>query len=308
MAYKNIKRYRLDRQVLYNNVGTNSLYGQHIKPDSISSIALYKRIFAGSIWTNKGILKRAKVLSPYDGASDRIVVNYPYPFAVGDTVYIIGDSSEDNASEANAVNTASATELGEVTAIDGGNAMQTTELTPSGIAEGDVITVDLEGASYSYVASTTDVAEIVAGIKKAMASGLRSHHSVIDFLDISEDGSKLTLKAKESGETFMVTTNVIGNGSLDVEVTSPVGTLTITPSGSGTALEVGAKIGTIDQVPLGIIAHEFYLSDDDGLDTIADIAAYDTANVYKRALPYLDGQVVSSIPTLKYIPAYGEQQ
>lgn len=308
MAYLNRKSYRLEKQVLYNNVGTNSLYGQHIKPENIATVGGYKRIFEGSVWTNKGILKRASLVSPYTAGGDTLIVNYPYPFAVGDVLYEIGTSTEDAIAENGAIVSGSATELGTVTAISQIENYQATEVTLNSIVVNDVISFDIEGQTVSYTATTTDIAEILKGLKKQFTGGLRSHHSVLDFLEITEDGTKLSLTAKEPGEIFTVKGEVLGTGTVEIEVTKPVGALTITPAAGNNSHEIGAKIGTIDQVPLGIIANQFYLSDDEGLPTIADIAAYDTANIYKRALPYLDGQVVAAIPTLKYIPVYGSDR
>lgn len=304
MSYITRKAYNLEKQVLFNNCNTNNLNQQIMLADKVVNIAGYRRVFEGTIMTAGGILKRAKLISPYTSGGNTIITNYPYPFAVGDILYEIGDSTENAIAEAAAISGATQI-LGTVTAIDTATTYQVTEVTPSGVAIGDVFSVEFGYQAYTFTATTTNVADVTAGLLAAINSGLRSHHSLLDFLEITEDGTKLVFTAKEPAEIFTITGSVVGTGALDIQVTTAVGAITITPDGGNNSHAIGAKIGTIDQVPLGIIANSFYLNDNENLDKTMDIAAYDMANIYKKSLPYLDGQIVQSLPTLKYSPAYG---
>ncbi len=306
MSYLTRKSYRIDKTVLYNNCNTNSLYGQIVPASDVRKIGNDSKIFEGSIWTNKGLLARANLISPYTASSNTIIVHNPYPFKVGDVLYEIGDSSEDTIGESQRINNNTAQVLGTITAIDTANNYQVTEITPSAIAIGDVFNLDLEGQTASFTATTTDVADVTAGLKDALLNRMRSHHSLIDCLEITEDGTKLVLTAKEPGEIFFVKGSVVGAGQLAIIVTTSVGAITITPDAGNNSHQIGAKVGRIDQYPLGVIAKSYYLTDNEGLAKTVDISAYDTANVYRKALHYLDGQVVTALPTIKLTPHYGQ--
>ncbi len=306
MSYLTRKAYRIDKAVLYNNCNTNSLYGQIVPASEVGKIGDDSKIFEGSIWTNKGILARANLISPYTAGGNTLIPHNPYPFKVGDVLYEIGDATEDLMGESQRINGATAQTLGTITAIDSAKNYQVTEVTPSAIAVGDVFTLDLEGQTASFTATTTNVADVTKGLKDALLGGLRSHHSLIDCLDITEDGTKLVFTAKEPGEIFTIKGSVVGAGQLAIAVTTSVGAITITPDPGNNSHEVGAKIGRIDQYPLGVIAKSYYLTDNEGLEKTVDIAAYDTANVYRNSIHYLDGQIVTSLPTIKFFPNYGQ--
>lgn len=305
MSYLIQKAYSIDKQVLFNNVNANSLYGLILLPEQVTLISKYRRVLAGTFITESGrILSRGVLLSPYTASDTTIVVNNPYAFKVGDVLYEIGDATENRSAEINAVANASQ-QFGTVSAIDPASNKQITEITPASIAVGDIFFVWLEGQSFSFVAETTDVADVVKGLHAALVGGMQSHHSIRNHLMISEDGTKITLSAKEPGQIFKVSGSVTGTGTLAIEVTQAVGRITITPTAGNNNHDVGAKIGTIDDMPIGVITHDYYLTDEAGIDRSADLAVYDTANVYKKALVYLDGHIISTIPTLKYTPTYG---
>lgn len=305
MSYLIQKSYRVDKQVLFNACGTNSLYGAIIKPENLTAIAGFKRILAGTFLdSNGGVLKRALTLSPYTAGDATVIVNNPFAFAIGDVLYEIGDDTENMMAENTAVNTA-AQIFGTVTAIDTGLHKQSATVTPASVAIGDIYFVSIDQRLTSFTATTTDIADVTKGLCLALTTGLKSHHSVLDYLDIEDDGTKLTITHKEPGEIFSISSNVTGTGTLETFVEQGVGALTITPDAGNSNQDIGAKIGTIDSIPLGVITNEYYLSDNDGMDKTADLAAYDAANVYKNALVYLDGHIIKSLPTLKFTPIYG---
>lgn len=306
MSYLTRKSYRIDKAVLYNNCNTNSLYGQIVPASDVGRIGDAAIIYQGSIWTDKGVLARANLISPYTAGDTTIIVHNPYPFKVGDVLYEIGDGSESTMAESQAVNNATAQVLGTITAINTAKNYQVTEITPSAIAIGDVFNLDLEGQTATFTATTTNVADVTAGLKDSLLNRMRSHHSLIDCLEVTEDGTKLVLTGLEPGEIFTVKGSVVGTGQLAIAVTTPVGAITITPDAGNNSHQIGAKIGRIDQYPLGVIAKEYYLTDSEGLAKTVDISAYDTANVNRKALHYLDGQVVTALTTVKLIPTYGD--
>ena len=306
MAYLTRKVYRIDNAVLYNNCNTNNLYGQIVPGSDIGRIGDAAIIYQGSIWTDKGVLARANLISPYTSGDTTIIVHNPYPFKVGDVLYEIGDGSEDIMAESQAVNGGTAQTLGTITAIDNAQNYQITEITPGEIAVGDIFNLDLLGQTASFIAATTNVADVTAGLKDNLLNRMRSHHSLIDCLEVTEDGTKLVLTAKEPGEIFTVRGSVVGTGQLAIAVTNSVGAITITPDAGNNSHAVGAKIGRIDQYPLGVIGKSYYLTDSEGLNKTVDIAAYDTANINRKALHYLDGQIVTSLSTIKLIPTYGQ--
>lgn len=306
MSYLIQKSYRIEKPILYNPCGVNTLYGVILDPALINYISGFKQVYEGSFLTDKReILARTTTLSPYASGETEVFVHNPFPFKVGDVLYEIGDETEDRIAEINAINNASRL-FGTITAIDTSSVKQVTWVTPEDTVADDVVSLSIDGLSVSYVAMSDQIDEVVKGLYDALVGGLHSHHSVLEALDISEDGSKLILTLKEPGGVFVTKGSVTGTGSLTIAVQEAIGKMTITPAAGNSSFNVGAKIGRIDQFPVGVIAHRYYLNDEDGMDRATSLSAYDTANVYKKSLPYLDGQIVSLIPTLKFTPTYGE--
>lgn len=307
MTYINEKRFALDPQILYNNCNTNNLHGAYVKPEHLSKVGQYKKILAGSILgSNNRLLARANIISPYAAGSNQVVVDNPWAFLPGDVLYEIGDSSENYLGEQQAVSNATQI-FGTVDSIDAGAGFFTTTVTPSAIAVGDIFTLKFEEVEVKVTATTTDVADLIELIKQALAKYNRPQQTSLEYVTVEYTATNIVFTAKEVGIIFTISTSVVGSGAFDVLVASGAGTLTITPDAGNSNHSIGAKIGVISDRPLGIIAHTYYVTDDWGLGLVADFAAYDMANVYKKALPYLDGSIVSQLPRLQFIPTYGQQ-
>ncbi|MDJ0594425.1 MAG: hypothetical protein QNJ72_31360 [Pleurocapsa sp. MO_226.B13] len=303
--YLNERRYQFDRPILYNNNNVNSLYQAYINPEAVSKVGEYKKIPAGSFLTSDNrLLARANIISPYTAADPSVIVDNPWVFLPGDVLYEIGDSSFNLLAEQQAVNNATQ-ELGTVTAVNPGVEKFQVTLTPSAIAIGDVFNLQFEEMSIAVTATTTDVADLLQLLSSALTDQRRSHFSSIDAVDIAIDATSLTITAKETGQIFTTSGSVVGTGALSIQVAGGAGTLTITPAAGNNSHDIGAKIGVINARPLGIVAHTKYLTDDWGLELVGDLAAYDTANINTKAVPYLDGNIVSALPTLKFMPTYG---
>ena len=308
MSYLTTKKYALDRPVLYNNVNANSLYGNHIKPGNLSSVGGYKKIPAGSWLTeNYRLLDRAIAISPYTAGQTKVAINNPWAFLPGDVLHIIGSINEDYLAEKNAVEQATAPIFGTVVSVNAGSNPMLTTITPTGVAVGDVFNLKIEEIKVSHIATTTNVGDVVIGLyEKLMDSLQSSEHSTAEGLTIKGNGTNLTMSAKEPGQIFITTGSVVGSGNMAIAVSEGIGTLNITLGAGNANLVIGAKIGSINKKVLGIIAHTQYLTDADNLERVADYAAYDAANINKKALIYLDGALVAANQTLKYMPSYGQ--
>jgi len=312
MAYRNLKSYRVEKSILYDNTNTNALYGTVLYPDVLTMVAGYKRIIQGVVFgTNKKPIPRAKLIAPYASGDPVIHTNNPWLFFPGDVLYEIGDATENLIAEKAAIESGSAQILGTISSIDVQRQALIYEITPATPAIGDVFNLEIGtnfyGQTYSFTASTTDVADVTKGLADALLNDMQSHLGVVECLEVTEDGAKVTIAAKEPGEIFTIVPSVVGTtGTLTQVVSQGMGAITIIPDAGNSNHAVGAKVGKIDQLPLGIIAHDHYLTDDQGLDRSADIAAYDRANIYKKALPYLDGQIASMLSGCRFSPFYGD--
>lgn len=307
MSYLTKKTFRRERPVLYNNCNTNNLQGSYIKPSNVSKVGDYKRVIEGSwqAWGDR-LVAAGKAASPYVAGETEVVVNNPWAFLPGDVLSIVGDETEDYVAEKAAVAAGTAPEFGTVVSVDPGVAPQQTLVTPSGVAIGDVYSLKIEETEVSFEATTTDVADVLKGLYDELTLYLQqSHHSKVESLKIENNGTDLVLTAESPGEIFVTTGSVVGTGALDVAIAPGVGGLTITPGAGNANLNIGAKLRDLTLRPLGIIATPMYLTDDHGLDRVGDYAAYDAGNINKAALTYLDGDLVSSMPTLKYMKPYG---
>lgn len=305
MTYINQKRFTRDPQVLFNNRNTNNLQGAYLKPESLSKVGQYKKVIAGSIYgSNNRLLARANIISPYTAAATSVVVDNPWAFLPGDVLYEIGDDTENYLGEQQAVNNATQV-FGTVTSVDPGSELFQTTVTPSAIAVNDVFTLKFEEVEVKVTATTTVVADLIELIKNALAEYNRPQQTSLESVTIEYTASSIVFTAKEVGIIFTVTTSVVGSGAFAVLVAPGAGTLNITPDVGNNSHSIGAKIGVISDRPVGIIGNTHYVTDDWGLGLVADFAAYDMANINKKALPYLDGSIVAQLPRLQFTPAYG---
>ncbi|ARV58067.1 hypothetical protein BZZ01_04940 [Nostocales cyanobacterium HT-58-2] len=302
--------FRLEKPILYNNVNAQSLYGALIDPANIAKVGGFRRIPAGSFLAAKNrLLPRARIISPYTSGSATVIVSNPYPFKVGDVLKVIGTPTSTPIQESQAVNNATAADFGTVTAIDTANNKQVTTVTPAAVAVGNVFSLTIEGATISYTATTTTAADVAKGLKNNFDAAKSPTGALFD-LRAEVNGDSLVFTHEYLGEIAEIVGNVVQGaaattGTLAVTVTQSVGALTITPASGNTNQVIGNKIGTITDLVLGVITHDHLLTDDDGIDTPRALAAYDSAMVNTKALPYLDGHIVNALPRLAFTPRYG---
>jgi hypothetical protein len=304
------KTYKLEKPILYNNIGVTTFAGRTLDPEDVAKIGGFRRVMAGSFLCNSGrLLPRAEIISPYTSAATQVVVSNPSAFQVGDILRLIGTPSSTPYQEAQAVDAATAPLFGTVTGWDKTYDYQKTTVTPNSVAVGNIFTVDIDGVLISFTALTTSNADVVNGLLKQF-QGMRSPNSTLWELDVTATSTQLVIKHQQPREIFKVKTTVaqgaaVTTGTLVAAITEGVGTLLITPqAGNGNQL-IGAKIGTITDVPIGVITQESYLTDDDGVDVSIMVSAYEAAGVFTKSLPYLDGSIVAKLPKLTFVPPYG---
>lgn len=301
--------YKLERPVLYNNVNTERLYGRYINPSDVAKIGGHRRIAPGSFLTNANrILPRARIIAPYTSDASTVIVSNPAAFKVGDVLKVIGTPSSTAKQEADAVIEGTAAAFGTVTAVSGNDGPQVTTVTIASPAVGNIFTLTLDGISFSFTAASTTAADIATGLKTAF-DAQKSQTSTWADIDATVSSGVITFTHRYNREVFTVSSSVAqgtggSTGTATVAVPTPAGALTITASSSNGNQVIGTKIGTITDIPLGIITHEHYLTDDDGQDRGESIAAYNMAAINTLALPYLDGHIVASLPRLSFTPPY----
>ena len=297
--------YRLtSKPVLYNNIGAESLPGSRIPPENIATIAGKKQIQPGSFLCNGDrILPRAVILSPYKG-DGKVVVNNPSAFKPGDALKIIAASANASAfQELEAVERGTAPNFGTVVSVDDGATKQTSVLTPTGVAPGNTYGLFFDGIPIVYKAESSNVADVTKGIRDLVLS-TRSGSSSLDFVNVTDKGTSLEFTGQVEGDFFAIAPFATGTGAtFTVEVSQAVGLITV--SGASQALPIGAKIGTIEHIPLGVIETDHILTTGDGFNHDVVICAYSAGMVYRDSLPYLDGQIVHRLPKLTFMPAYG---
>ena len=301
--------YKTERPILYNNVNTESLYGKYIDTADVAKVDGFRRILAGSFLTNSGrILPRAKIISPYTSGATSVIVSNPWAFKIGDVLRVIGTPSSTPKQEADAVIGATAAAFGTVTAIASSSGNQITTATVASPAVGNIFTLNIDGITVSYTATTTTAADVVTNLKTLFESQ-KSQTSTWADIDTTVASATLTFTQRYPREIFVVTGTVAqgaggSTGTITIAVTTSIGSLAITPTGSNGNQVISTKIGTITDIPLGVITHEHYLTDEEGQDRGEAIACYNMAAVNLLALPYIDGHIVASLPRISYMPVY----
>lgn len=261
--------YKLERPILYNNVNTERLYGRYIVPTDIAKIGGYRRVIPGSILTNTNrILPRSKIISPYASDATTVIVSNPWAFKVGDALKVIGTPTSTPTAENSSVVGATAAAFGVVSAISLLDGPQTTTVTIASPAIGNIFTLVVDGASISFTAVATTAADVASALK-SLFDAQKSQTSTWADIDASVTAAVITFTHRYPAEVFAVSSNIIqgaggSTGTATVAVTAAIGALTITPTATNGNQIIGTKIGTITDIPLGIITHEFYLSDDEG--------------------------------------------
>ena len=305
-----------DVRILYNNIGTKNLPSANIHSDSVSSVGGDKYIPAGSfISVIKGTTlhratPRGKLISKYTAGQTSVIVKNPSVFKPGDILYLISPAGTPRYQELQSIRSGSAPIFGTVTAVDGSSSKQETTITPSTVIVGNVITLVISHITLTYTVTDAAIATVIAGLKAAFDK-LKGNTSTWEFLDAVASPTELKISSRQSGHIF----EVIASGSAGSASTAPtittsiskgVGALTITPGAGNAAAEVGTKLGSIDDVVVGITAHTYHFSDaETSQDKDMVIAPYNAAMINLKALPYIDADIVEQVQELSYTPPYG---
>lgn len=305
-----------DVRILYNNIGTKNLPSANIHADSVSSVGGNKHIPAGSfISVIKGTslhraTPRGKIISKYTAGQTSVIVKNPSVFKPGDILYLISPPGTPRYQELQSIRSGSAPVFGTVTAVDGSSSKQVTTITPSTVAVGNVITLIISDITLTYIVTDATIAVVTAGLKKAFDQ-LKGNASSLEFLSAEATSTTLKISSSQSGHIFEVKASG-SNGSagspptIATAITQGIGALTITPGAGNAAAEVGTKLGSIDDVIVGITAHTHYFTDPEtNQDKDIVIAPYNAAMINLKALPYIDADIVEQVQELSYTPPYG---
>lgn len=302
------KTYKIEKPILYNNIGAESFAQETMEPDDVARIGGYRRIIAGSFLSRGRLLPRAEIISPYTSGQGQVIVNNPSVFKIGDVLRVIGTATPNAYQESLGVATGTAPLFATVTGFDRTFLYQKTTIIPNSVAVGNIFTVEIDGINISFAALTTSNADVVNGLL-AQFNQMRAPVSILNDLRLTATATQLTIEHQLPREIFKVRTMVAQGaaattGTLTAQVTEPVGALLITPQAGNGNQVIGTKIGTITDIPTGIITEEYYLTDDDGMDRAINISGYTSAGVNTKALPYLDGDIVARTK-LTFVPPYG---
>ncbi len=307
------KRYKTGRQILYNQLNTETLHQAFIPIANIALIGGDRKIFSGSFLAGgQRLVGRARTLSPYKG-DGKLFVNNPYPFAKGDILRVIGSAQADPFAEYQAVASGSAPTLGTITRVVGDLVKQLTRVTFTGLVKGNIASIWIEGIPLSIVAETSSVKSTMEKLAESTLER-RGALSILNDLELTPTETGMDISVREAGEIFTAYAGVEKGGgetagTATVEVVAGIGCLEFTPAaGAPAQVPAGSKVGRINDVPLGVINWDYSISDCDFNNSgYFDLSAYNKAMIYRRGLPYLDGHLIQAIPGLAYMPGYGER-
>ena len=301
-----LTRYYNDPPIIANFGNAENAFSCCLEETDIPSIAGDKTVPAGLFLAKKPggghrPLGRAQVLAPYTSGETTVIVETPQVFKIGDVLRVIGVPGDTRYAEDAAVKGATAPLFGTVTAIDTLSQKQITTVTFASVAVGNIFTVTINGATISFIASAASNQNVADGLKTAFLKA-QSGSSPLDEILVSTPGGVLTLTTESEGLIFATTATVaqgvaVTTGTAVVDVTQAIGTLTITPQGGNASLAIGAKIGTIGDVVVGVLGSSVSLERGD-----QHIAPYSGGMVYINALPYLDGDIMAQLPKITFMP------
>ena len=155
------------------------------------------------------------------------------------------------------------------------------------------------------------VATVTAGLRDAYEK-IRSTSSKLGEIDAVASDTELKLISNEPGFIFTAKGTAepgtaANTPKMTVQVSQPVGALTITPNpaGSGTPAEVGTKIGTIGDTIIAFINHTEILNEGiEHLPKDRSIGVFNGGMVYSLAMPYLDADIVAQLTKVSWTPPY----
>lgn len=298
--------YYQDPPILSTNIGSENAFHCTIEAADVATIAGEQELPAGTFLCKKAgghrPLARSRVLAPYTSGATQLVVENPHFFKVGDVLRVIGTPGQTRYEEENAVKNATAPLFGTVTAINSLNQKQITTVTFASVAVGNVFTILINDVPISFTATAASNQNVADGLALALTKA-QTGSSPIEEIEASAPGGVLTLTTRQPGYIFSVSASVSQGtggslGTATVAVPTPIGAITITPQGGNATLAIGAKVGTIGDVVVGVLAN----SVDFSADEYRHIAPYSAGLIYIKALPYIDGDIMAQLPKLTYTP------
>ena len=301
-----VTRFYSDPPIIAVNTNTEAAFSCCLEESDIPSIAGSKSVPAGDFLAKKSTgghrpLGRSKILAPYVSGETVVIVECPQVFKIGDVLRYIAAPGVSRYTEETAIRAATAPLFGTVTGIDSLNQRQITTVTFASVAVGNIFTVSINGVPISYTATAASNQNVADGLKTAITKA-QSGSSPLEEIRVTTPGGVLTLTTDQEGIIFTtavtVAQGVAGTlGTAVADVSTAIGTLTITPQGGNASLAIGAKIGTIGDVVVGVLNNSISLYDGDQF-----IAPYSGGVVYIDALPYIDGDIQTQLPKLTFIP------
>lgn len=298
--------YYNDPPVISTNIGSENAYHCTIEDTDVASIAGEKELPAGIFLCKKPgghrPLPRSLVLAPYTAGETQLIVETPHVFKAGDVLRVIGTPGQTRYEEELAVKNATAPLFGTVTGVNALNQKQITTVTFASVAVGNVFTITVNDAPISFIATAASNQNVADGLVSALTKA-QSGSSVLSEIQATAPGGVLTLTTRDPGYIFTVSASVAQGtagttGTATVAVTQPIGAITITPQGGAPSLAIGAKVGTIGDVIVGVLDKSVDFSN----DNFRSIAPYSAGLVYEKALPYLDGDIRAQLPKLTFTP------
>lgn len=309
MSFLTRYAYKMDRPILYGDTVTERLHGRYITPTDIPKIGGHRRILPGTILGNNNRpVSRSKIISPYTSNGTSVIVSNPWAHKVGDVLKIISVPGATAAAENTAVAAASAAAFGTITAISSVGDRQVTTVTIASPAVGNIFSLNIDGITISHTATTTVAADTATALE-ALYNSQKSQTSTWADLDVAVAGAVLTFTHRYAREIFVISSSVAqgsggSTGTATVVAISAIGTLTITAATDNGNQVIGTKIGTITDVPLGIVTEEYYLTDNELQDRATDLSVVTMGAINTLSLPYIDGHIVASLPRLSWMPPY----
>lgn len=301
--YQTINAYRQDPEIFFNEKNREAYPSAIINSDRVVDIGGDRRIMAGSFITGSGrVLPRSKVLTPYASGGTTIVVGNPWAFQVGDVIHAIGGANESAAADLASFTTP--VQVGTVTAINKSIVKAKTRVTVASPAIGDVYSIffDNRAKEVRFTATTNVLADAIQGLYNAILN-ISSDFSTLNYLTIDVGAGFLEFTHQENNCPFTIDASKTGTGTITVSSVAAVGVLTIAPAGGNPALGIGRKIGTLVDRPVGVVEREFLLTDIRQNDIADTVVIYNAANLVKSALPYIDGNILQTLPKVAVFPA-----
>jgi hypothetical protein len=305
-----VQTYDQARTVVFNPVANRRLltFDTQILGNTITQIAGQKLVRAGAILATDGkLLKRAKTLTASAIGDNTIYVNNPWAFTVGDALKIIAPPNTAAAVELAAITGGTGAVVGTIASIEAGITTQISRIALSAPVVGNIITINFYGLTVVYQIATTVLADELINLARAIAERLAT---VDQYRYVSAIATTTYIEIKSTQPRSIVEFAAILSqgtaatvGGIGTSTSQGLGAITLAAP-LAAAIAQGTKIGTTTQIPLGIFETEFDFGDYlHGIPTEQAITPLYGGQFYSQALPYVDGQVISTLNQAAFIPA-----